>query len=186
MTINHEIKETLFDKMNALEATFYLTGSRYFECARPDSDFDYFAEYSDDLLIRLSTIGFKIDSTSYSTDLNCSVIMKGIDWTGTQIHVQLVKDSALKARVQEIFKQKKILKPTVSEWNRAFMFNRSFTRGSLTLRACDVDENNNIENIDVIIDGKLKYCVNIQRPNDEATKEDYVEILALIFDNLTN
>ena len=56
---------------------------------------------------------------------------------------------------------------------------REFTFGLLTLRACDCDEENNIENIDVIYKGKLLYCININDDNDHA------RVLRDVFDMLT-
>ena len=61
--------------------------------------------------------------------------------------------------------------------------NRVFNHGRLTLQACDVDENGNIENIDIRIDGVLKFCINIQRPALDPMSD--VEALATIFDELT-
>lgn len=61
--------------------------------------------------------------------------------------------------------------------------NRIFCGDNFNVHACDVDEEGDIENIDIIVDGKLKYCINIQHTS--ATADQYREALALLFDCLT-
>lgn len=61
--------------------------------------------------------------------------------------------------------------------------NREFTSGRLILRACDCDENGNIENIDIIVDGKQKYCINIKEFDGDT--KDYQDALATVFEALT-
>jgi hypothetical protein len=61
--------------------------------------------------------------------------------------------------------------------------NRRFEFGRLNLSACDVDEDNNIENIDIVVDGELKFCINIQR--NSGTIDQYRIALASVFDCLT-
>lgn len=50
--------------------------------------------------------------------------------------------------------------------------------GLLTVKACDVDANGNIENVDIIYGKTLQYCINIQHP--VASTEELSKILTLL------
>jgi len=93
----------------------YLTGSRFFGNQRQDSDYDFFAQYSKELENYLQNIGFtKIKKFSnYGGD----PMMLSV-WEGPSglVHVQLVKDCAIKRRVQQILKHSKLL--PVTEQNK--------------------------------------------------------------------
>lgn len=60
---------------------------------------------------------------------------------------------------------------------------RHFEHARLSLSACDVDSDGMIENIDIVVDGKLKFCINLQGEN--TPMERYREALGLIFAELT-
>lgn len=40
--------------------------------------------------------------------------------------------------------------------------NLTLTVGNVTIQACDVDVDGNVENVDVIVDGTVILCANIQ------------------------
>jgi|SRR6185369_13198980 len=74
----------------------YLTGSRFFQTHRPDSDFDYFAEDGEEIRTLLNADGFTQTQAQMSPFANTvAVFEKG------KIHIQLVQDLKLKVRVQE-------------------------------------------------------------------------------------
>ncbi len=50
--------------------------------------------------------------------------------------------------------------------------------GLLTVKACDVDANGNVENVDIIYGKKLQFCINIQNP--VASVEEMSKVLTLL------
>jgi hypothetical protein len=121
MAINHPIPVSLFDKLNQLETSFYLTGSRFFGTNHKNSDYDYFTEYTEEIIQILGSIGFQMESTSNYRDTNTIMVMRGHNWCGGQIDIQLVNDVSLKDKIQKRFKELGINKPTQEEWNLAFL-----------------------------------------------------------------
>ena len=94
-------KNTLIDvtmKMEGSSFKFVLTGSRYFKTVHSNSDWDYFAQDSEEVKTFLKDVGFKKDPEAkyYQDDLTVAVYQH----SGANIHVQLVTDVELKEFVQ--------------------------------------------------------------------------------------
>lgn len=106
---------------------FFLTGSRFFTGRyQTSSDHDYFTEYSEDVMLFLSNIGFKIHSDTTYNDSETQVVMRGyFPFTGW-IDIQLVNDAKLKNKIQDMLKKNDILKPTTEQWDMAFKFAKMF------------------------------------------------------------
>jgi hypothetical protein len=83
------------------EFDFYLTGSYYFGCARPDSDLDFVAQYSPELFKWLEANGFKsILSAHYNNSLMTRYVMER-----GNVQVQLARDVAEKCRVRDLVRE---------------------------------------------------------------------------------
>lgn len=76
----------IFQKMEKLPQTFYLTGSRYFGHNSISSDWDFFTDKSDGL----KELGFSKLSFSAYTDDNVSEVFR-FKQGGTQVDVQVVR-----------------------------------------------------------------------------------------------
>lgn len=122
MAINHPVPESLFDSLNQLEDAFHLTGSRFFGVSNAASDYDYFAQYSEELVEKLLGLRFEFLKGAYYKDSNTVKIMRGHNWCGGQIDIQLVVSVNLKHRAQEQFKKLGIIQPTKEQWNFALDF----------------------------------------------------------------
>lgn len=118
--INHRLPDSVLDKMSNSKISFYLTGSTFFT-GNIGNDLDYFCEHSESNFRELIAMGFRLHSNSMYCDDNCHTIMRiQKSKFHPQIDVQLVKNVALKSKVQELFKNRGILDPNTADWNIAF------------------------------------------------------------------
>jgi len=86
---------------------FFLTGSRFFGTHMSRSDFDFYVAYSNGLASDLEAIGFEeAHDPSYDDALTEHVLGKGM------VHVQLVKDIVLKARIQRALDKNCVMQHT--------------------------------------------------------------------------
>jgi len=79
--------------------TFHLTGSRYFGGATHLSDYDFFAQDSQEIKTFLARQGFYIETGSHyvgNNPLNCACVYKR-----GEIHIQLVQNYELKKMIHE-------------------------------------------------------------------------------------
>lgn len=94
-------EEALMD-IRESQFVFFLTGSRFFETAKADSDYDFFLQDSEDVRDWLDDHAFEEvseESLVYPDPLTGGVYKKG------EVHVQLTIDAALKRRIQECLKE---------------------------------------------------------------------------------
>ena len=90
--------EPLVDALAEAPVEFYLTGSHYFQCARPDSDIDFMTQDNPQTRSFLLSNGFySLLSGKYVKDSNLTaeVMENG------QVQVQLCHDVDLKRRVRD-------------------------------------------------------------------------------------
>lgn len=93
-------KKTMLDKIQESEFFFYLTGSRFFGYSGPRSDWDFFCEKRPGLLAWLSQNGFTyVPSSNYK---DATEVYYFCDFDGTEYHIQIVENAALKLRAQDI------------------------------------------------------------------------------------
>lgn len=90
-------------QMNKSEFDFYLTGSRFFGGAQADSDWDFFAEYSNEIVSFLLNIGFRYKPTNNYFDRQTIEVLE----FGREIDVQLVNNATIKNTAQEIMRATK-------------------------------------------------------------------------------
>src|SRR5690606_2474031 len=90
-------------QMNRSEFDFYLTGSRFFGGAQADSDWDFFAEYSNEIVSFLLNIGFRYKPTNNYFDRQTIEVLE----FGREIDVQLVNNATIKNTAQEIMRATK-------------------------------------------------------------------------------
>lgn len=109
---------TVIDILHDSDFDFYLTGSRFFNHSKPDSDWDFFCENKPEIQIFLSSLGFvplssfekaseKIPLSSFDagySDSNVAFVMRYVE-TNLQIDVQLQKDLNKKIRAQNRIKK---------------------------------------------------------------------------------
>jgi hypothetical protein len=110
---------SVIDRLEKLPEVFHLTGSRFFNDGK-GNDVDYFVEASAELIDALVDMGFQKISMKEYGDSNCIAVMRTYDNGNLQIDVQIVKDAALKLRVQERLRELGYVRPTQNEWNLAF------------------------------------------------------------------
>jgi hypothetical protein len=84
-------------KLQQSNFNFYLTGSRFFETAKAESDYDFFVEASREVRRFLQSLGFFMDwSADYLEEV----------WAhSSHIHVQLVGDAEDKLAAQELIQE---------------------------------------------------------------------------------
>jgi predicted nucleotidyltransferase len=92
-------QEDILDIIRASRIPFYLTGSRFFGNYKPESDWDFFTETSQDVSNFLIKYGFELEAVSYNGDTEIVNI-----WYHSEvnIHIQVVKDVAIKVEAQRI------------------------------------------------------------------------------------
>lgn len=91
-------EETAIDVLDMGPFEFFLAGSRYMGCARPNSDWDFIAQDSDPLRNYLERVGFKPLFTNYGdADNNTAWIGEKVSGEH-KVQVQLKKDVE-KARI---------------------------------------------------------------------------------------
>lgn len=74
---------------------FHLTGSRYFGTSTPESDFDFFIEWTEGLEPWLISHGFKLDSQTYSGDPSFVKVYKS-----ENVDIQIVDNAKIKEQIQ--------------------------------------------------------------------------------------
>lgn len=111
---NHQEHQTLTALsllVDTKEIRFYLTGSRFFGWAKPNSDWDFFTQHSYDANRLLMDNGFRnltadlesADGIVYPEDPNIVSV-----WERGRVQVQLVENAELKAKAQELLNQNPI------------------------------------------------------------------------------
>lgn len=98
---------SVVNRLNGSCYEFHLTGSRFFGQVEKHSDWDFFVEHSDDVIIFLTELGFSanIMTTAYLGDPEVVEVMSVKDFhqgTCTRIDIQLVKDVSLKLKAQDL------------------------------------------------------------------------------------
>lgn len=89
--------------LEKLPHEFHCTGSRYFGTATATSDWDFFVQECSEIQKSLIAIGFCRVKNKY-TDKNTVCVYQH---ASANVHVQVVKDAALKARIQLAIKENK-------------------------------------------------------------------------------
>jgi hypothetical protein len=93
-------KKSILSALQSIEVSsfvFHLTGSRYFGTQREDSDWDFFVDYSAELITWLEDNSFTLDSTSYKEDpVMCMVYKK------ENVHIQVVHSAKMKEWIQHL------------------------------------------------------------------------------------
>jgi len=113
----------------------FLTGSRYFGGARPDSDWDFYCEYQEGLTEALIKEGFHIEQhTHYDdpntvryNDNNTTLVLHKGRRGNPEIHIQIVVSAELKSRVQNNSNFRAVYnslskKERTALWNMAYTF----------------------------------------------------------------
>jgi len=90
---------------------FHLTGSRFFGGALPNSDWDFFAENNDSIIVFLRELGFKVLTEGYKDDPQVAVVYRHNDG----IDVQLTDHIVLKKDAQKYIYQSGVLRRRVSK-----------------------------------------------------------------------
>lgn len=88
----------------ASEFEFYLTGSRYFGCARPDSDWDFIVKETPAVQKFLDQRGFSENLFEYYATANTDTVTAGVVQAG-DVQVALVDDAHLKRKARDGIKQ---------------------------------------------------------------------------------
>jgi hypothetical protein len=108
--------KTAIEFLHNMKEPFTLTGSRFFGGYSERSDWDFFAEYSERLQESLVNFGFTLTS-DYT---NMSHVVAVLAFHG--IHVQLVRDAALKCKVQEKLRTRGIMRGLTKEVRKLIWF----------------------------------------------------------------
>lgn len=97
--------QMMITDFNNSEFLFYLTGSRYFGTAQPESDYDFFVQYDTKVCEFLAHRGFssKYNSPTHYRD---SELVAVVHNNGLNIDVQMVKDAVLKNSIQEMISKR--------------------------------------------------------------------------------
>lgn len=98
--INGQQKSHVFTALQWVEMSkwnFHLTGSRFFGNTHAKSDWDFFAEYSNELDRELRENGWKRDSNKEYTHRNSTVVI----YYKENVHIQLVKNLEMKIKIQD-------------------------------------------------------------------------------------
>lgn len=95
--------DAVFEEMQKSSFTFHLTGSRYFRVnVKPDSDWDFFTEYSGEVCLFLESLGFEqIPGSSYEDTNTIHVFERWSVFYSDIIHVQLVTGVKKKIAAQK-------------------------------------------------------------------------------------
>lgn len=100
------------ETIEASKFQFILTGSRYLECAKKESDYDFFAQDSLDVRAFLNLMEFE--------ELKAPIPAKGADpmysldpsvrsvWRLGKVDIQLVEDFELRIKMQTVIKESKL------------------------------------------------------------------------------
>lgn len=100
-----DINTMLFELQNS-DLDFYLTGSRFFNNHRENSDYDFFVEDTPGVRQFLKSLGFsKLNNSAYLDD-NTVVVYRYMPKSGyyITIDIQIVVDAVKKQSVQNIMK----------------------------------------------------------------------------------
>lgn len=122
----------VFDVIRRLQfhsQKYYLSGSRYFGYARPDSDWDFFSNDSPmEWLERHSFAKLKMNPNWYDDNTLC--IYKHLVW---DLQISIQRDVGLKCRAQEYILENEVMLKSLREgdmdmrttiWNAAFNYVR--------------------------------------------------------------
>jgi hypothetical protein len=83
---------------------FYLAGSRYMGCARPDSDWDFLAQDSAEIRRYLKTAGFRPLFEEYPITAGNTVEVFQRTIEGHKVQVQLQRDVNVQRTIRDIIK----------------------------------------------------------------------------------
>lgn len=83
---------------------FYLAGSRYMGCARPDSDWDFIAQDSTEIRKHLVTLGFEPLFEEYPIVAGNTVEVYQRVLEGHKVQVQLQRDVNVQRTIRDIIK----------------------------------------------------------------------------------
>jgi predicted nucleotidyltransferase len=100
-----DVSSILFKLQNS-DLDFYLTGSRFFNNHRENSDYDFFVEDSPGVRQFLKSLGFsKLNNSAYLDD-NTVVVYRYMPKSGyyITIDIQIVVDAVKKQSIQNIMK----------------------------------------------------------------------------------
>jgi hypothetical protein len=101
---------TAIGQLASSTATFYLTGSRFFETHRDYSDYDFFVQGDAGLAFELEQMGFKREPGGcYADPLTLSV------WVKENVHVQVVSNAKLKITIQDFLRESGLLNTRLSK-----------------------------------------------------------------------
>jgi len=128
--VDASIQEKILTALRESDIVFELTGSRYFECPREDSDYDFFTKYTPETATWLKQLDFKNERMILSEIIQITLAKSTYDDLATEvvfahvkgnIHVQLIKPSMMEAKriVQEVFKSARFLRPSRRDWDMA-------------------------------------------------------------------
>lgn len=110
------------DHLKLSKFDFFLTGSRFFKrTAQEDTDWNFYAEYSAEAEVYLRSEGYLL-SGEYVDVFTLKVFTKKTSWI--KIDVQLVEDTHLKTRAQELLAP--YLKSVPKEYHKV-LWNLAFT-----------------------------------------------------------
>jgi len=97
---NQPLPQNVTDLLQTLPGgVVYLTGSQWLGTARANSDWDFFADYNNLNCHALLDAGYNKCNASLYTDPSVVEV-----WAKGDVHVQLVKDAALKSKVQDMIR----------------------------------------------------------------------------------
>ncbi len=88
-----------YETLRNSQWAFHLTGSRFFGTHTDQSDWDFFIEWNDQIELWLEENEFALDSQSYANDPLFVKVYKR-----DNVHVQLVDNAKIKARIQHRLK----------------------------------------------------------------------------------
>jgi len=113
------VTRNILEELEKSKFQFFLTGSRFFGGATAASDTDFFVQDSEEVRHFLSHIlqMRKVNTRDHNYhDTHCNTVYRE-----GKIDVQCVKNAELKSRVQERFREKGILKPSVELWDFGYL-----------------------------------------------------------------
>jgi hypothetical protein len=112
----------IIQQLSKSNIPFGLTGSRFFECSNPLSDYDFFSPNTQETKDFLISIGLqKLDNIIYNyvgikqikehpkVLKNSNNVAEVWGKNGVPLHIQLVDDFDLKKRIQDVIKKSKLM-----------------------------------------------------------------------------
>lgn len=119
MLLNVTNPANVLERLNQLPQKFYLTGSRFFECHRSKSDWDFFTDEGSPLLVQaLHKLGF-VEARPSIKNYGDLWIMELWEHTTQKIHIQFLPlgKAAAKQVIQQTLKEEGYLRPSIDTWN---------------------------------------------------------------------